>query len=353
LNTPEDRRKAGVFLAIALGLLLVLTGILAGTRFLSRDRTYTAEFRESVAGLEPSSPVKYSGVPVGAVTGIRFDPKDMTRILVDFKVRPDVPMKLDTRALLQPQGITGIFYLELHGGTTGAPELEEEDVIPSDPSLSTKIAGIARDLSELVGRLNDFVAKNEANLTYAITDFRASAGSIRSTLEKVDRLADRMGSVLDAAAGTVGEARLAIGDVRTEVKATAEAVRGAVARFDAVVGDPALRDLPGKAGRTLDLLNERVAEADVKGMIEKVNAAVDDFRRIEVHLERAAEGLARAVDEGTGDAAAALAEIRAAATNVKEATRMLKQDPGRILRGAETRDKEAPDPMPPLPRDAQ
>ena len=92
MNTGDDRRKAGAFLLVALGLLLLLTVILAGVRFFSRDRTYVAEFRESVAGLEPSSPVKYNGVPVGSVTAIRFDPMDLTIILVDFKVRPEVPM---------------------------------------------------------------------------------------------------------------------------------------------------------------------------------------------------------------------------------------------------------------------
>ena len=358
MNTNDDRRKAGVFLAVAAGLLLAVTGTLAGVRFLSRDKTYFAEFHESVSGLEPSSPVKYKGVPVGSVTEIRFDPDDLRRILVRFKVRPDVPMKQGTRALLQPMGITGISYLELYADLPGADDLDPSLAIPSDPGFSSKVAGIAKDLGELVSRLNNFVAKNEENLTYAITDFRASAGSIRSSLEKVDALVARAGGILEegAAAAVAGrkaveEARLAIEAVRGEVTATGESVRRAVGALEEVLRDPELRGLPAKASKTLDTLNEKVASADFKGLIDRVNGAVDEFRRIEASLDRAATALALTAEDGRRDVGAALADIRAAAGHVREATRLLKDDPGRILRGRPAEEKAVPDPMPPLPED--
>lgn len=351
MNPAEDRRKAGVFVLASAGLLLVLVGILAGVRFLSRDKAYTAEFMESVGGLEPSSAVKLNGVPVGTVTSIRFDPDDLRKILVDFKVRPEVPMKTNTRAVLTPQGITGIFYLELHGGTLDAPELDPRERIPSDPSFSTKVSGIARDLSELVARLNDFVGKNEENLTYAITDFRASAGSIRQTLERVDRLIEKAGGVVDGGTAAVEEARKAVEDVRGEVKATGESVRRAVAALEEALRDPELRALPGKATRTLDLVNDKLASADFRGLIDRANGAVDEFRKIEENLDRASAALARTAEEGEQDVGAALADIRAAAVHVKEATRMLKEDPGRLLRARPAADKAIPDPMAPLPEE--
>lgn len=351
MNTADDRRKAGIFLIISLGLLLLLTGILAGVRFLSRDRPFTAEFRESVAGLEPSSTVKYNGVPVGTVTVIRFDPDDITKILVDFKVRPEVPMKIDTRAVLQAQGITGILYLELHGGTTGAKDLEAGEVIPSDPSFTSKITGIARDLSELVTRLNSFVSKNDENLTYAIADFRASAGSIRDTLVKVDRLIEKASGTLDGGSATVADARKAIEDIRAEMHATGESVRKAVSSLDEFARDPELKALPGKASKTLDLVNENLASVDFRGVVSRVNAAVDEFRRIEENLDRASDALARTAEDGRQDVAAALADIRAAAGHVKEATRLLKDDPSRILSTRPVMEKAVPDPMPPLPED--
>lgn len=351
MNAADDRRKAGVFLLVSLGLLLLLAGTLAGVRFLSRDRAYTAEFLESVAGLEPSSPVKLNGVPVGSVVSIHFSPEDVSRIHVRFKVRPETPMKVGTRATLQPQGITGIFYLELRGGSSAAGDLEPGDLIPSDPSLSTKIANIARDLSELVSRLNSFAAKNEENLSYAIADFRASAGSIRDTLEKANRLIEKAGTVVDGGGEVVAEARKAIEDARSEVHETGGSIRQAVRALEDYLENPDLVALPAKAGKTMDLVNERLASADFTGLIRKATDAVDDFRRIEQNLDRAAEALARTSEGGQRDVGAALADIRTAAGHVKEATRLLKEDPGRILRSRPSSEKSVPEPMTPLPED--
>jgi len=351
MNPAEDRRKAGVFLLVALGALAAVLGTLGGVRFLSRDRIFIAEFRESVSGLEPSSPVKYNGVPVGTVRRIRFDEADLSRILVEFAVRPEVPIKMDTRAQLKPQGITGIFYLELHGGTTGAPDLDEDDPIPSDPSLAAQIGGIAEDLSELVARLNEFVKKNEENITHALTDFRASAGSVRSTLEKIDRQVERLGGVMDGASAAAGEAREAFSAAREEIRSTGEAVRRAVGEIEAFAKDPALRAVPGKVNATLDLANERLASADFAGLVARVNAAVDDFRRVEASLDRAARALAETAEQGREDVSAALADVRDAAGHAKEAARRLKEDPSRLLGSRGPADRPFPDPLPALPED--
>jgi phospholipid/cholesterol/gamma-HCH transport system substrate-binding protein len=351
VNPAEDRRKAGVFLLVTAGLLAGVLGVLWGVRFLSRQRTYTAEFRESVSGLEPSSTVKYNGVPVGTVRTIRFDPEDLRRILVDFEVSPDVPIKENTRAQLKPQGITGIFYLELYGGTTDAKDWDEDVPIPSDPSLTAKIGGIAADLSELVARLNDFVRKNEENITYAIGDFRASAGSIRSSLEKIDRQVEKIGGVVESAGATVAEAKEVLAAARQEVHATGEAVRRAVGEVEALAKDPELREVPAKLNRTLDLASERLAAADFRGLVERVTAAVEEFRRVEENLDRAARALAETAEQGRGDVAAALANIRDASGHAKEAARRLKDDPSTLLRPRTAAERPFPDPLPAIPED--
>lgn len=342
MNAAEDRRRAGIFLLSSLGLLLLVAGTLAGVRLLSRESKYVVEFRESVAGLEISGPVKYNGVPVGKVAGIRFHPTDTEKILVDISVRPEVPVRMDTRAQLKPQGITGIFYLELYSGSGVAPRLEEGDPIPSDPSFSTKIGNIATDLSELLAALNRFVQKNEENLSYAIADFRASAGSIRDTLAKVDRLVE------DAAKG-VGEAREGLADLRAEIRAAGDGVRRSLAEVEAILKDPALRGLAAKASGTLDLANEKLAAADTAGISAKMREVLDRFLKVEESMERAGTAVAALAERGREDVTAVLADIRDATANVKALTRALREDPGRVLRANPASDKPFPDPLPPPP----
>jgi len=344
MNAAEDRRKAGIFLMISLGLLLALVGILAGVEILSQDKRYLVEFTESVSGLEPSSLVKYNGVPVGSVASIHFHPEYIEKIQVEIRVRQDVPVKMNTRATLKPQGITGVFFLELYGGTADAGEMPEGDIIPSDPGLGAAIGSIAKNLGELVERLNLFFATNEEDLTGIIGDLRASAGALRHALESVDEL------VVDGKAA-VADVRTAVEDMRAEVKSAGEAFRRTTGELESLLADPELRAVPGKASAALDRVNRTLEGVDLRGLVERANLAVEEFRTIEASLDRAARALAETAEEGQEDVAAALSNIRAATENVKRLTRMLRDDPGRLLQSSPVVGKEIPDPPPPLPED--
>ena len=85
--------------------------------------------------------------------------------------------------------------------------------------------------------------------------------------------------------------------------------------------------------------------------MDRVNLAVDEFRRIEGNLDRAAASLALTAEDGRRDVGSALADLRAAAGHVREATRLLKEDPGRLLRSRPEAEKPVPEAMPPLPED--
>lgn len=344
MNPAEDRRRAGVFLLTAAALLLVVVGVLAGVRFMAREDHYVVAFRESVAGLEISGPVKYNGVPVGKVAGIRFDTGDIGKILVDISVRPDVPVKLDTRAQLKPQGITGIFYLELYGGTNGAPDLEEGDVIPSDASFTTKIGNIANDLSELIATLNRIIRANEANITRIIEQLGESMTAVRATLEKVDRTVATAGEA-------VADARDGIREVRAEVKATGEALRRALGDLEALLADPQLQGLAAKVSSTVDRIDEKVAAADTARISARIDQVLARFLDVQESMDRAARAVAGLAEQGRQDVSAVLADVRAASANVKALTRSLRDDPSRILTGREAEDRTIPDPLPPLPED--
>jgi len=102
-------------------------------------QTYLVYFSGSVSGLQIGSEVQYRGVPVGRLTDIRIDPQNIERIRVTLELNEGTPVKSDTYATLGLQGITGVAYIQLKGGTQNAPDLmaqgkDEYPVIPSRPS---------------------------------------------------------------------------------------------------------------------------------------------------------------------------------------------------------------------------
>ena len=84
---------------------------------------YQIAFAGSVTGLQQGSQVRYRGVPVGRVTDVRIDPERVEWVLVTVEIDRGTPIRQDTVASLEMQGITGIAFVQLRGGTQASPPL--------------------------------------------------------------------------------------------------------------------------------------------------------------------------------------------------------------------------------------
>lgn len=140
---------------LALGAALI-----AGALWLSSGGTLGAKYDfylamedESVAGLNLNAPVKYNGVDVGKVQSIKLDPVNPERVQLVFAIVRGTPIKADTVAVLKTQGLTGIAYVELSGGTREAALLTatvegEYPLIRTKPSLSARLENVLTSVLE-------------------------------------------------------------------------------------------------------------------------------------------------------------------------------------------------------------
>ena len=80
------------------------------------DRYYTF-MDESVSGLSRDSYVKYQGVEVGRVKEIALDPNNPEQVRLGLDLVRGTPVKEDTVAVLETQGLTGITIVNLRGGS--------------------------------------------------------------------------------------------------------------------------------------------------------------------------------------------------------------------------------------------
>ena len=97
------------------GLFIALLGaaLLAGVLWLSRtdyrgvyDRYYTY-MDESVSGLSNDSSVRYHGVDVGRVKEIVLNPDNPEQVRLALDLVRGTPVKEDTFAVLETQGLDG------------------------------------------------------------------------------------------------------------------------------------------------------------------------------------------------------------------------------------------------------
>lgn len=150
--------RVGVYL-IGLTLLAAAFAIWVAKSGSSDDMKYRIFFRESVSGLPEGGAVKYRGVEVGKVDGISINERDPRMIQVDVKVGKHVPVKVDTKAHLKMQGVTGVIYVELSGGAPEAKKLVDvtpEDQVPVIPSEESGISLLVNQMPIIMEKLSHF-----------------------------------------------------------------------------------------------------------------------------------------------------------------------------------------------------
>ncbi|MBK9306979.1 MAG: MCE family protein [Nitrospira sp.] len=134
----------------------VLVGILwlGKTDYRGLYDRYEAHMKESVAGLSVNSTVKYRGVDVGRVRDIALKPDNPEEVLLILDIARGTPIKTDTLAVLETQGLTGLATVNLTGGSREAPALVAVEgqmypVIKTGPSLFFRLdEAVSRLLSE-------------------------------------------------------------------------------------------------------------------------------------------------------------------------------------------------------------
>lgn len=230
--------------AFVLGLGVVLVAILlwlaSGGAWQRKYDVYLAVEDESVAGLNLDAPVKYNGVDVGKVQTISLDKTNPQRVNLLFAIERGTPVKEDTIAVLKTQGLTGIAYVELNGGSATSPILQAKQgakypQIKTQPSLSARLENILTSvLSKLDSTSSSINAilspENQAAFRSALADIATVSHTVAARKDSIDSgLVDgattlknsaKASAKLNDLADRVGRAADAVDHMGTEVAKT-------------------------------------------------------------------------------------------------------------------------------------
>src|SRR5919197_3042686 len=139
---------------------------------------YYVRFFGSVSQLPIDSTVLFGGIPVGRVTDVRIDPENSELARVDLAVREGTPIRVDSRATLELQGIAGGVVVQISRGTKTAALLEPDSEIIAGPSALEQIVRRVPDLltkiDEITNRMNDLLSdKNRAAFSNSLANLEA------------------------------------------------------------------------------------------------------------------------------------------------------------------------------------
>jgi phospholipid/cholesterol/gamma-HCH transport system substrate-binding protein len=178
-----------------LGFLLWLTKVQVDRQYAHYEVLF-----ETVSGLGEAGDVRYNGLQVGQVVSMAIDPQDPSKVRVRIEVAADTPVKTDTIAKLQSQGVTGVSYVALSGGSLAAEPMRSEGVIKSERSAIESVLQGAPELLEkaivLLENINEVVnEENRAAVGTILENLSSASGRLDKSLQAFDALAADLGQV--------------------------------------------------------------------------------------------------------------------------------------------------------------
>lgn len=303
MNTRTNNVLVGLFVLVLLGALI------AGVLWLSaggppRDYDYYLTYMtESVSGLSVDAAVKYKGVNIGRVREIKLNPENPEEVRLLLMVLRGTPVKEDTVATLELQGLTGLANINLTGGSRNSAPLakgqDEYPVIPSRPSLLVRLDDT---LSELVGNL----IETSASLNALLNEENRSA--LSATLKNVQVTTTSLAAESRSLEGIVGDARAALENVRI----TSERLPAVIEKFQ-------------MSAEALERMANALAETS--GTLSDTGIA----------LKRTVESSGRDIQRFTSvampEASVLVTELRQTAENLRKMSELLERDPSVLLYG--------------------
>jgi phospholipid/cholesterol/gamma-HCH transport system substrate-binding protein len=299
----------GFVLVLGAALIAGALWLASGGAFQKHYDLYRAVSDESVAGLNLNAPVKYNGVDVGKVREIRLDPGNPERVNLLFGIERGTPIKEDTVAVLNIQGLTGIAYVELSGGARDAPPLRaapgsDYPVIRTKPSLSARLENVLTTVLAKLDSTSDNINallsdENRAALTRTLADIAAVAHTIAARKDTIDAGITSAARTFENAARATARSGPVIERIDRSARAV-EKMGNEVARTSASAGtavDAVGADAKRFTAETLPELGRLLGELGVLST---------SLRRLTEQTERNPRGLLfgrTPVPEGPGESA--------------------------------------------------
>lgn len=336
-NSGRDKMKLGVFLAVTLVVALGVLVSLVGVSLMESTRDYTVYFEQSVTGLSVGSQVTLNGVRVGEVRSIKVDPQNVERIKVEVAVDDEIPVKVDTKAFLSSQGITGLKYIDLEESTNAAALLPDGSEIPVGKGLLDRLTDSAEEVTHSTEDITAHIAyltreenlKRIDNILVQSDEFMTNANMLSQELSKTlvvtRELMERNEKEIDRTIKNVSVASGELDGVMRETRLTLKMGREKLEEADVAA-------LLNGVSQTNDVLRTKIDAIDVRSVVETLAT-----------LQVLVVELAKSVGQNQEQLRVMLYNMRQTSDNLKDLSREVRDRPSSLVFDRAPKEREVPD----------
>jgi phospholipid/cholesterol/gamma-HCH transport system substrate-binding protein len=314
--------KAGIIISLALIVLFLSVFFAGGIERLLRPRVdISAEIRD-VRGLKAGAPVWVYGIEEGSVKDVTLNPEHGAVVTISIYKKALGFLKKDSTATIMTMGLLGDKYIELTGGTAGAPPLMPGDTIQGAVQfdmkeiMETSGASIQK-VTEFMDRLGKFLDKIEngkgtlsrfledpslydnlkqssRNLSVILKDINEGQGTIGllvkdpSVYERLSAASKSLAGVsrqLDKGSGTMGKLLkddtlyYRLTGAASSMEEFGKKMNNPSGTFAKLMEDPQLYDNLSRASQRLSVIMERIDKGEgAAGMLMNDEETAQDLK---------------------------------------------------------------------------
>ena len=275
----------GIATIALLAALAVFTIWLARLQFNNDFDVYDIVFYGPVRGLSEGGEVHFNGIRVGEVTDLNLDPKKGDQVIARIRVDATTPVRVTSRAQLEPQGITGLNYIQITAGNPQSAILKDQypdNVVPVIQSQPSPIAELLSGSGTVLAQTVD--ALNRINRVLSDDNIRSFSTSVKNV--------EALSSELEARKGMFAQ------------------LEQALTKANAAIGEY----------QALGVSARQLVEGDGRQAIANINRAADQAADAAASANRTISGLERPVNDF---ATTGLPQLQQSIQSLEDATRAL------------------------------
>lgn len=255
--------KTGILGVIAIVVFVLGYNFLRGTGIFSNKKVIRARF-DNVQGLVNASNVQLSGVNVGLVNEIEFNPKNANEILVSFTVNKEIQIPKNTKAIIFADGLMGGKAIRLELGND-SKAYDEADILNGEMEygMLDGVKPIVNDLKKTIASL-DTVVGSIKNVLDAETqkNIQSAVANVSSSMADVQKLAKELG----AQKGKITSIMNSLGNFSTNLNKNNASINNIVSNADKTTKKLSEMELQQTVNKLESTLN------DLQQTIQKINS---------------------------------------------------------------------------------
>ena len=317
-----DQAKVGLTVVISAAILLTAVFYMTGMGVGIKNVGYNT-YLNFAGGLEPGAPVRFGGLRVGRVSGVRVSPEDVSRIEIELKVKGDISLPTDSVAGLSQLGLLGENYIEIQPGSAPStlqpgstiPSIETQDMA----ALMRRMNALVEQVQPLVADLHTNFNQVSAQVDLLLNNLHDITGEqnrvyLASVLRQVDEMLVRESPKIDVISTNLKNASGKVDPLMADLRATMTKVDGLITELHAVVAE---------------------TRPDLRASLTELSQTLEETRSLMTQLNTLLITNSDNLDE-------TLENIRVTSQNLRELSDTVKQRPFSLVRVVPKPDRQVP-----------